>query len=97
MDDSQYRIEFPTATTRFAEGVVTANRCGQRDCFGPRDNRIFIRDRNSANGVYVNGVPIGVDTALVHGDVIRTGSTTLRYEMPSGRRTGNRTTRRRGQ
>ncbi|MFI6363754.1 BTAD domain-containing putative transcriptional regulator [Nocardia sp. NPDC050630] len=48
----------------------------------PRDNRIFIRDRDSANGVYVNGVPIGADTALADGDVIRIGSTTLRYEMP---------------
>ncbi|WP_433602124.1 FHA domain-containing protein [Nocardia sp. CA-135953] len=25
----------------------------------PRENRIFIRDRDSANGIYVNGVPIG--------------------------------------
>ncbi|MEV0341500.1 BTAD domain-containing putative transcriptional regulator [Nocardia sp. NPDC050713] len=44
-----------------------------------RDDGIFIRDRDSANGVYVNEVPIRADTALTDGDVIRVGSTRLRY------------------
>ncbi|TQM31467.1 BTAD domain-containing putative transcriptional regulator [Nocardia bhagyanarayanae] len=44
-----------------------------------RDDGIFIRDRDSANGVYVNEVPIRADTALSDGDVIRVGSTRLRY------------------
>ncbi|WP_431956518.1 BTAD domain-containing putative transcriptional regulator [Nocardia lijiangensis] len=44
-----------------------------------RDDGIFIRDRDSANGVYVNEVPIRADTALADGDVIRVGSTRLRY------------------
>jgi pSer/pThr/pTyr-binding forkhead associated (FHA) protein len=44
----------------------------------PRDNGIFIQDRDSANGVYVNGVPIHADMGLSDGDVIRIGSTTLR-------------------
>jgi hypothetical protein len=51
-----------------------------------RPDGIFIRDRDSANGVYVNGSPIGADTTLSDGDVIRIGSTTMRYEVP-GRRT----------
>ncbi|WP_431969448.1 BTAD domain-containing putative transcriptional regulator [Nocardia sp. bgisy134] len=44
-----------------------------------RDDGIFIRDRDSANGVYVNEVPIRADTPLADGDVIRVGSTRLRY------------------
>ncbi|MEV0292914.1 BTAD domain-containing putative transcriptional regulator [Nocardia sp. NPDC050710] len=46
-----------------------------------REDGVFIRDRDSANGVYVNGAPIGADTALSDGDVIRVGSTILYYEM----------------
>ncbi|MEU2032344.1 BTAD domain-containing putative transcriptional regulator [Nocardia amamiensis] len=45
-----------------------------------RDEGVFIRDRDSANGVYVNDVLIAADTALHDGDVIRLGSTTLRFE-----------------
>lgn len=45
-----------------------------------RDEGVFIRDRDSANGVYVNDILIGADTALHDGDLIRLGSTTLRFE-----------------
>ncbi|MFC9896121.1 BTAD domain-containing putative transcriptional regulator [Nocardia sp. NPDC127579] len=50
-----------------------------------REGGVFIRDRDSANGVYVNGAPIGADTALADGDVIRVGSTTLRFELHAER------------
>lgn len=45
------------------------------------DESVFIRDRDSANGVYVNEVRIVADTALCDGDRIRLGSTTLRFSM----------------
>lgn len=50
-----------------------------------RPDGMFIRDRDSANGVYLNGSPIGADTALSDGDVIRIGSTMIQYEMPDRR------------
>ncbi|WP_194814538.1 BTAD domain-containing putative transcriptional regulator [Nocardia sp. XZ_19_385] len=50
-----------------------------------REDGVFIRDRDSANGVYVNGAPIGSDTPLSDGDVIRVGSTTLRFELRAER------------
>ncbi|MFE7801200.1 BTAD domain-containing putative transcriptional regulator [Nocardia sp. NPDC057440] len=50
-----------------------------------RPDGMFIRDRDSANGVYLNGSPIGADTALCDGDVIRIGSTVIQYEMPDRR------------
>ncbi|MFC9894511.1 BTAD domain-containing putative transcriptional regulator [Nocardia sp. NPDC127579] len=47
----------------------------------PRGGDIFVRDRDSANGVFVNGVPITVDTLLTDGDEIRIGATTVVYEV----------------
>ncbi|MEV0246016.1 BTAD domain-containing putative transcriptional regulator [Nocardia sp. NPDC050712] len=50
-----------------------------------REGGVFVRDRDSANGVYVNGAPIGADTPLADGDIIRVGSTTLRFELHAER------------
>ncbi|MEU1980860.1 BTAD domain-containing putative transcriptional regulator [Nocardia sp. NPDC019395] len=46
----------------------------------PRDEGVFVRDRDSANGVYVNGTLIRADTLLCDGDVIQLGSTTFGFE-----------------
>jgi pSer/pThr/pTyr-binding forkhead associated (FHA) protein len=43
------------------------------------DGRHYAGDYRSANGVFVNGVRIVLDTALADGDRIRIGTTTLVY------------------
>jgi pSer/pThr/pTyr-binding forkhead associated (FHA) protein len=43
------------------------------------DGRHYAGDYRSANGVFVNGVRIVLDTALADGDRIRIGGTTLMY------------------
>ncbi|WP_281186543.1 FHA domain-containing protein [Nocardia crassostreae] len=48
-----------------------------------RDGGVFLRDRDSANGVYLNGAPIVADTMLSDGDEIVIGSTTVVYELRS--------------
>ncbi|MFC9999231.1 BTAD domain-containing putative transcriptional regulator [Nocardia sp. NPDC127526] len=59
-----------------------------------RGGEIFLRDRDSANGVYLNGEPIVADTALSDGDEIVIGATKVVYELHTGeirektRRTG---------
>ena len=45
----------------------------------PDDGRWYIRDLESANGTYVNAVPIAERTLLKRGDQIRTGSTLFVY------------------
>jgi pSer/pThr/pTyr-binding forkhead associated (FHA) protein len=46
----------------------------------PRRDGVWIEDVGSTNGTYVNGARIGKPRVLRPGDVIRVGSTDLRYE-----------------
>ena len=46
----------------------------------PRRDGVWVEDIGSTNGTYVNGARIGKPRALRPGDVIRVGSTDLRYE-----------------
>ena len=45
----------------------------------PRRDGVWLEDVGSTNGTYVNGARIG-SPRLAPGDVIRVGSTDLRYE-----------------
>jgi len=42
-----------------------------------------VRDLGSANGTFVNDVRIGGETRLRHGDRVRVGRTTLRFDFPA--------------
>jgi hypothetical protein len=46
----------------------------------PRRDGVWLEDVGSTNGTYVNGARIGNPRRLAPGDVIRVGSTDLRYE-----------------
>jgi pSer/pThr/pTyr-binding forkhead associated (FHA) protein len=46
----------------------------------PRRDGVWLEDVGSTNGTYVNGARIGKPRRLTPGDVIRVGSTDLRYE-----------------
>ena len=46
----------------------------------PRRDGVWLEDVGSTNGTYVNGARIGKPRRLAPGDVIRVGSTDLRYE-----------------
>jgi pSer/pThr/pTyr-binding forkhead associated (FHA) protein len=46
----------------------------------PRRDGVWIEDVGSTNGTYVNGARLSTPRALRPGDVIRVGSTDLRYE-----------------
>jgi pSer/pThr/pTyr-binding forkhead associated (FHA) protein len=46
----------------------------------PRRDGVWIEDVGSTNGTFVNGARISTPRALRAGDVIRVGSTDLRYE-----------------
>ena len=46
----------------------------------PRRDGVWLEDVGSTNGTYVNGARIGKPRRLSPGDVIRVGSTDLRYE-----------------
>jgi len=46
----------------------------------PRRDGVWLEDTGSTNGTYVNGARIGKPRRLAPGDVIRVGSTDLRYE-----------------
>jgi len=46
----------------------------------PRRDGVWIEDVGSSNGTYVNGARISKPRALRPGDVVRVGSTDLRYE-----------------
>jgi hypothetical protein len=73
---------------------LTAGRGGQNDLalpqdeftsarharFEPRGDEVWVVDLESTNGTYVNGVRITRERRLAHGDVVRVGSTELRYE-----------------
>jgi pSer/pThr/pTyr-binding forkhead associated (FHA) protein len=46
----------------------------------PRRDGVWVQDLGSTNGTYVNGVRLSKPRRLAPGDVIRVGSTDLRYE-----------------
>ena len=73
---------------------VTIGRGGQNDLalggddfasarharFEPRRDGVWIQDRGSTNGTFVNGTQIDRPRRLTPGDVVRVGETDLRYE-----------------
>ena len=48
--------------------------------FEPRRDGVWIQDRGSTNGTFVNGTQIDRPRRLTPGDVVRVGETDLRYE-----------------
>jgi hypothetical protein len=48
--------------------------------FEPRRDGVWVSDAGSTNGTYVNGARLSKPRRLEPGDVIRVGSTDLRYE-----------------
>jgi pSer/pThr/pTyr-binding forkhead associated (FHA) protein len=48
--------------------------------FEPRRDGVWVQDRGSTNGTFVNGSQIDRPRRLTHGDVVRVGETDLRYD-----------------
>jgi pSer/pThr/pTyr-binding forkhead associated (FHA) protein len=48
--------------------------------FEPRRDGVWVQDRGSTNGTYVNGMQLDRPRRLTEGDVVRVGETDLRYE-----------------
>jgi hypothetical protein len=48
--------------------------------FEPRGDGVWIVDTGSTNGTFLNGARLAGPRRLEHGDVVRVGSTDLRYE-----------------
>jgi FHA domain len=48
--------------------------------FEPRGDGVWVQDRGSTNGTFVNGTQIDRPRRLAPGDVVRVGETDLRYE-----------------
>jgi pSer/pThr/pTyr-binding forkhead associated (FHA) protein len=48
--------------------------------FEPRRDGVWVQDRGSTNGTYVNGAQLDRPRRLASGDVVRVGETDLRYE-----------------
>jgi pSer/pThr/pTyr-binding forkhead associated (FHA) protein len=48
--------------------------------FEPRRDGVWVQDRGSTNGTYVNGTRIDRPRRLTAGDIVRVGETDLRYE-----------------
>lgn len=48
--------------------------------FEPRRDGVWVQDRGSTNGTYVNGTRIDRPRRLAPGDVVRVGETDLRYD-----------------
>ena len=48
--------------------------------FEPRRDGVWVQDRGSTNGTYVNGAQLDRPRRLTEGDVVRVGETDLRYE-----------------
>ena len=74
--------------------VLTIGRGGQNDVtiendefasarharFEPRRDGVWVQDRGSTNGTFVNGTQLERPRRLAPGDVVRVGETDLRYE-----------------
>ena len=48
--------------------------------FEPRRDGVWVQDRGSTNGTYVNGTQLDRPRRLTEGDIVRVGETDLRYE-----------------
>jgi pSer/pThr/pTyr-binding forkhead associated (FHA) protein len=48
--------------------------------FEPRRDGVWVQDRGSTNGTFVNGTRIDRPRRLMSGDVVRVGETDLRYD-----------------
>jgi pSer/pThr/pTyr-binding forkhead associated (FHA) protein len=48
--------------------------------FEPRRDGVWVQDRGSTNGTYVNGTRIERPRRLTSGDIVRVGETDFRYE-----------------
>ena len=48
--------------------------------FEPRRDGVWVQDRGSTNGTYVNGAQLDRPRRLTEGDVVRVGETDLRFE-----------------
>jgi hypothetical protein len=48
--------------------------------FEPRRDGVWVQDRGSTNGTYVNGAQLERPRRLTPGDIVRVGETDLRYE-----------------
>jgi len=48
--------------------------------FEPRRDGVWVQDRGSTNGTFVNGAQLDRPRRLTEGDVVRVGETDLRYE-----------------
>ena len=85
----------PEGTTFELEAsALTIGRGGQNDVpieedefasarharFEPRRDGVWVQDRGSTNGTYVNGAQLDRPRRLTEGDVVRVGETDLRYE-----------------
>ena len=85
----------PEGTTFELEAAaLTIGRGGQNDVpieedefasarharFEPRRDGVWVQDRGSTNGTYVNGAQLDRPRRLSEGDVVRVGETDLRYE-----------------
>ena len=82
--------------TRFEldSAALTIGRGGQNDVpleedeftsarharFEPRRDGVWVQDRGSTNGTFVNGTQIDRPRRLTPGDVVRVGETDLRYD-----------------
>ena len=85
----------PEGTTfELDSSALTIGRGGQNDIsieedefasarharFEPRRDGVWVQDRGSTNGTYVNGTQLDRPRRLTEGDVVRVGETDLRYE-----------------
>jgi pSer/pThr/pTyr-binding forkhead associated (FHA) protein len=48
--------------------------------FEPRRDGVWVQDRGSTNGTFVNGAQLERPRRLAAGDVVRVGETDLRYD-----------------
>ena len=81
-------------TYELDSAALTVGRGGQNDVpleddeftsarharFEPRRDGVWVQDRGSTNGTFVNGTQIDRPRRLAPGDVVRVGETDLRYE-----------------
>ena len=89
------RLVFPTGEAHALDSrAVTVGRGSQNDIaldaddfasarharFEPRRDGVWVEDIGSTNGTYVNGARLSKPRRLAAGDVVRVGSTDLRFE-----------------
>jgi pSer/pThr/pTyr-binding forkhead associated (FHA) protein len=88
------RLRFPDGQVQVLDSrSLTVGRSGENDIaltddfasarharIEPRRDGVWVSDAGSTNGTYVNGAKLAKPHRLKPGDVIRVGSTDLRYE-----------------